>query len=317
MVEMINDMKRFVLFLSLSFILVSSCKKGIDKQPQIVNAVEFVVPEIPFVQDSLLETKSALNTNPISFAWELQDTVGIFPDKGSQVFFSMAEGAGSNTATFDGGGWSLKEASKYYSYYPLVGKFYLNPRSIPVSFDNQVQSNYEGAINSARFLLAATGISNESGSLIFNYSILNTILNVNCTLPAGVYTEMTLETENISFTLDGRYNLFADSPAIVATRKASSISLILEDISLNSKKVLPLYIMLAPVDLAGVQITVTVTESTGRKYVCTKVPSRAYSAGTRYGLTCSSFTEYAADYPDGVGSSEDDMGPDDVVITIK
>ena len=74
--------------------------------------------------------------------------------------------------------------------------------------------------------------------------------------------------------------------------------------------------MLAPVDLNGVTITVTVTESTGRKYVCEKTPSRPYLAGKRYGLTCSSFTEYAANYPEGVDSSDKDLGSDDEVITI-
>ena len=75
--------------------------------------------------------------------------------------------------------------------------------------------------------------------------------------------------------------------------------------------------MLAPVNLNGVTITVTVTESTGRKYVCEKVPSRAYLAGSRYGLTCNAMTEYAAEYPEGIGSYETDLGNDDEIIIIK
>lgn len=311
-------MKKLSLLLFAAILLaLSSCKVdelGIDSS---YKTVEFCVPDIPYYLEDEPLTKSALRTSPIGFIWEETDTVGIFPNQGSQVFFSMENGVGTNTASFDGGGWALKESSSYYSYFPLVGEFYLDPTSIPVSFKDQKQYNATSPISSARFYLAAAGISNGVGGLTFNFNILNVILNVNCTLPAGVYTSLTLSTENELFTEEGRYNLFAPTPAIVSTKKTSSISLALDNISLTEETVLPLYIMLAPVNLNGVTITVTVTESTGRTYVCEKTPSKAYSAGSRYGLTCNNFTEYEAEYPDGVGSSNTPLGPDDEVITIK
>ncbi len=313
-------MKRNILFWFATVIIaVSSCK---DKEedyivmPQAYKTIEFIVPEIPYYPDDDPSTKAALKTDPISFQWEANDTVGIFPNQGSQVFFSMENGVGTNTASFDGGGWALKESSSYYSYFPLEGKFYLNPKSIPVSFEGQKQVSATSPIGSTRFYLAASGVSNGSGGLTFSYNILNVILNVNCTLPAGVYTELTLATENDLFVTGGRYNPFASPPAIVSTKKSSTISLELDDLSLSEETVLPLYIMLSPVDLNGISITVTIKESTGRKYVCEKIPSRPYLAGKRYGLTCNSFTEYAADYPEGVDSSDKDLGPDDEVITI-
>lgn len=312
-------MKRLIsLVLILATVAISSCKEKIEDTVTTASykTIEFKVPDIPYFPDEEPSTKAALKTDPISFAWEVNDTVGIFPNQGSQVFFSMENGVGSNSASFDGGGWALKESSSYYSYFPLVGKFYLNPKSIPVSFEGQKQVSTTSPIGSTRFYLAASGVSNGSGGLTFSYNILNAILNVNCTLPAGVYTKLTLTTENDLFITEGRYNLFASNPAIVNTKKSSTISLDLEDLSLSGESVLPLYIMLAPVDLNGVTITVTVTESTGRKYVCEKTPSRPYLAGKRYGLTCNSFTEYAADYPEGVDSSDQDLGDDDEVITI-
>ncbi len=312
-------MKRsLLLVLLLATVAISSCKEKIEDAITAASykSIEFIVPDIPYYPDDAPSSKAALKTDPIGFQWEANDTVGIFPNQGSQVFFSMENGVGSNSASFDGGGWALKESSSYYSYFPLVGKFYLNPKSIPVSFEGQKQVSTTSPIGSTRFYLAASGVSNGSGGLTFSYNILNAILNVNCTLPAGVYTKLTLTTENDLFITEGRYNLFASNPAIVNTKKSSTISLDLEDLSLTEETVLPLYIMLAPVDLNGVTITVTVTESTGRKYVCEKTPSRPYLAGKRYGLTCNSFTEYAADYPEGVDSSDQDLGDDDEVITI-
>lgn len=305
------------LFLLLGIFCFASCSMNEAGMSSYYRTVSFTAPEIPFIPDEIEATKSALNTNPIGFTWEADDTVGIFPNQGSQVFFSMESGAGTNTATFDGGGWALKEQSSYFSYYPLCGRFYLNPRHIPVSFIGQKQSDATSPFGSARFVLAAKGVSDGSGSLLFNYSILNVILNVNCTLPAGVYTGITLETQDAQFTTDGYFNLFSSAPQIISTRKASSISMALDNLSLSEEAVLPLYIMLAPVNLNGVTITVTVTESTGRKYVCEKVPSRAYLAGSRYGLTCNAMTEYAAEYPEGIGSYETDLGNDDEIIIIK
>lgn len=310
-------MKRIICFFVGTVFFLSSCSVNEFKTDSSFKNISFIVPSIPSFLDGEAETRSALNTNPISFMWEATDTVGIFPNQGSQVFFSMANGVGSNFAIFDGGGWALKESSSYYSYFPLLGRFYLDPKYIPVSFEGQKQSNITSPINSCRFILAASGVSNGTGSLTFNYNILNVILNVNCTLPAGVYTKLTLSTEGNLFTSEGYFNLFSSTPAIISTKKVSSISLELDNISISEETVIPLYIMLAPVNLNGVRITVTVTESTGRTYVCEKVPSKAYSAGARYGLTCNSFTEYAAEYPEGVGVLDTSLGSDDEVITIK
>ena len=296
-----------------------SCTQTVAPDGEAYRSVRFIVPDIPYFPDEGLgeSTKAALKTDPISFIWETNDTVGIFPNQGGQVPFSMESGAGTNTAYFDGGGWALKETSTYFSYYPLQGHFYLDYRDIPVSFEGQHQSSISNPYSNARFFLASKGLSDGKGGLIFNYNILNVILNVNCTLPAGVYTELTLETENDCFALDGHYNLSATTPEIAGSRKSSKISMTLDNLSLPTESVLPLYIMLAPVNLNGVTITVTVNESTGRKYVCEKVPSKAYLAGSRYGLTCNAMTEYAADYPEGVDSSETDLGDDDEVIIIK
>lgn len=313
------NMKRKTLTLVCLCLAIVSCKVEDFKDASSYQRVEFNVPDIPFYLDDEPDTKSAINlsTSPLSFMWEVNDTVGIFPNQGSQVFFSMAKGVGTNSASFDGGGWALKESSSYYSYFPLVGRFYLDPRFVPVSFNGQKQYNASNPIKSARFYLASKGDSNDDGALTFNYNILNVILNVNCTLPAGVYTNLTLSVENNLFTTEGYFNLLAQTPAIVGIKKSSSISLALDNLSLSADGVLPLYFMLAPVNLNGVTITVTVTESTGRKYVCTKAPSREYLAGKRYGLNCTSFTEYQAEYPEGVGSSDVDLGNDDEVITIK
>ena len=84
------------------------------------------------------ETRTSIQSGN-KFIWTANDTVGIFPNTGSQVFFEMTSGAGANTATFDGGGWDFKPSAVYRSYYPLVGEFYLDQTNIPVSYEGQRQ----------------------------------------------------------------------------------------------------------------------------------------------------------------------------------
>ena len=86
--------------------------------------------------DFELEAESRTNfqitSSGAEFSWAANDTVGIFPEEGAQVYFPMTSGTGTKTANFTGGGWALKDASVYAAYYPMIGKFYLDKTAIPV-----------------------------------------------------------------------------------------------------------------------------------------------------------------------------------------
>ena len=220
----------------------------------------------------------------VNFAWEENDMIGIYPNKGSQIFFMIEDGAGSSSATFDGGGWALKQNANYVSYYPFVADFFLSRDEIPVSFAGQKQVGTESPFNGARYFLATEPTSSENGVLRFSYKTLNTIINVNATLPAGTYTKMSLTTEDPLFVEEGTYSL--DDHVIVGTKFTSTLEIELEDVVLTEEGTIPIYIMSAPVDLKGKEVTVRIISSEGQYFECVKTPSKAYEAGTRYGLTC-------------------------------
>lgn len=107
--------------------------------PDIVNGdiryVEFMIPG--FIDEGHdIQTKTTLTSQ--GFVWAEKDTVGIFPSKGNQIYYEMSSGAGSSSAVFDGGGWALKDEYIYSSYYPLKGDFYLDRKSIPVTYSTEV-----------------------------------------------------------------------------------------------------------------------------------------------------------------------------------
>ena len=100
-----------------------------------------------FQFEEVTRSSVTIGESGASFTWDEDDVIGIFPDKGDQVSFAMDEGAGTQTATFSGGGWALKSSAKYAAYYPHV---YENRdmTKIPVSYVGQTQ-NVSSAVSSA------------------------------------------------------------------------------------------------------------------------------------------------------------------------
>ena len=249
----------------------------------IVSHVIFDVPKIEPGDDT--ETRSTLvpSGDNVSFVWEVDDTVGIYPDTGAQVFFSMAGGSGSNIASFDGGGWALRQNSTYSCYYPFVGDIYMDKDKIPVSFSGQKQTGYS-SFGGAKFYLASEGTSSENGALKFTFEMLNTIIRIRATLPAGTYTKASLTVADPMFITEGTYGL--GDHTIVGRTYSNTLEIALEDFTLDEASTVPIYLLSAPVDLQGKEVTVKIISADRVPYTCVKTPSKAYQAGIWYGLAC-------------------------------
>ena len=149
-----SNMKRvFVLGLLLSVTL--SCNEKVASDKDVAESIAYgeydkvtmVIPPLSFDDDGPM-TKVDLDLGTLRYLWAEKDSVGIFPELGSQIYFSMAEGVGQSVATFDGGGWALKRNSAYYSYYPFVADYYIEKEAIPVCFLGQEQVG-NGDLNNA------------------------------------------------------------------------------------------------------------------------------------------------------------------------
>ena len=250
--------------------------------------VVFETPTIPIVDEvSTKVTVSPNGTTSYNYLWEAADTVGIFPNTGSQVFFSMSVGAGTASASFNGGAWLLRESSQYYSYYPFVGDMYLEADRIPVDFTGQRQtgvSTYDGA----NFYMATSGTTANDGSLRFSYGMLNTVLRMDATLPVGTYTKMMLSLDEPLFAKEGYYDLTSNNPSIVVERRSKTQEIALQNFTVSSASTpVSVYISQAPLDLRGKTMTVSIEASDGRSYSYAAHPSKVYDAGTCYRFNCS------------------------------
>ncbi len=284
-------MKSRVFFLFCAFVALCLTACDTSKPESSVSKLRFSADDYVFLDDAPQTKTSVVNMN--SFIWTANDTVGIYPNTGSQVFFSMTTGAGAGSAEFDGGGWAFKASSLYYSYYPFIGDIYLDRNHIPVSFIGQKQPSTTSTdhIGPFDYMYTDPTSSVEGGDLHFTYHHLCCIIAPNLTLPAGTWTKLAITAPNKVFALDGYYDLMASEPAIIPTRTSEQIQIDLEGITLTQETTFRVFVMSAPVYLKNTEITVSVRNSQGKEFQCKKTPSRDYPAGTIGGLSCNSWTE--------------------------
>ena len=112
-------MTRFYTILCMLFLL-AACSEKPEITKNVVDSVNFELTPLNY-DDGEVATKTTISDNGsgFSFAWAADDVLGIYPDSGSQVYFTLESAGGTTSASFDGGGWEFKNGAKYYSYYPL------------------------------------------------------------------------------------------------------------------------------------------------------------------------------------------------------
>lgn len=289
---MINsrNMKSTFRVAVLAFVILSvglSCNKA----DMPVRSVVFKID--PYQQnydDGPLTRTSIINNG--TFIWAEGDTVGIYPNSGSQVFFAMESEAGASSAKFDGGGWAFKPSAVYYSYYPFIGDIYLDRTHIPVRFVGQKQTSISDVEHIGPFDYMYTLPSSASnGEVSFTYKHLCCIIRPLVTLPAGTWTKLAITAPSKVFATKGYFDLTAVSPEIVPTATSEQIQIDLEGITLTEQTSFMIYVLSAPVDLKGKEIIVSVRNSLGQEFQCKKTPSYVYTAGFIGGLTCNSWVE--------------------------
>ncbi|MBR5035201.1 MAG: hypothetical protein IKX71_07825 [Bacteroidales bacterium] len=286
-------MKRIGLLLLLSVTLsfLTACEHTDPTSESLVNKLTFSADDFILLDDTP-QTKTSIVDNT-TFIWTQNDTVGIYPNTGSQVFFEMTSGAGAGNAEFDGGGWAFKASSVYYSYYPFIGDIYLDRNHIPVVFTGQKQPSTASTahIGPYDYMYTDPTSSVEGGDLHFTYHHLCCIIRPNVTLPAGTWTKLAVTAPSKVFALEGYYDLMAELPVIIPTKTSSQIQIDMDNIVLTEETTFRIFIMSAPVSLKDVEITVSVRNSQGQEYQCKKTPTRNYPAGSIGGLTCNTWTE--------------------------
>ena len=208
--------------------------------------------------------------NAIKFRWSYGDKMGIFPDTGDQVCFTIDDSqAGSLTARFDGGGWGLKQSHSYSVYFPYIRDIDLTKESIPMDYTGQVQTGINTYTHLGQYdYLASDAVSPTGSSLSFTMNHLGSIILLKLkATEAGNFTYMTLSAGNEVFTSKAELNIAGGTPVVTAAEKSNSMTLQLQDVTTSSaNEEFTLSMMTLPVDLSAETLKVFLTRDDGKLF---------------------------------------------------
>lgn len=284
----------------LSLILLASCSivedneelsEIVDNSEEYTKLTMFTTPAEIVEDCSLTRIDVDWGASEINFPWAASDVVGIFPTSGSQLYFSMENGVGTNYVTFDGGGWALIRTADYYSYFPFVPEFYIDKDAIPLTFIGQEQ-NGNGDPSKAQLgnycHQVAKGVYNETtNSLDFSYQRLGSLFRFRIPVDAGTYESLLVEVEGNLIAYEGTFKAINIDGKIHNAKYTDSIELTLKNVSFDGDGTLVAFMMLPPFDYLHKQITFTLTKSDGtivkasglgQNFLATK----AYGYGPKY-----------------------------------
>ncbi|MBO4662892.1 MAG: fimbrillin family protein [Bacteroidaceae bacterium] len=182
--------------------LLASCS-GIDEMKETASDGEIrhaVVRIAPYTFDDG-ETRTGLTykDNKITFSWDDDETIGVFPIapySGSQAYkhLERSEDDG-HVAVFDGAGWKIRPEATYAAYYPYNGSLTSETTfdKIPVSLKRQVQDGYNNLAHIGRNYdyMCATATAPRRGDIEFNFKHITSIVQLEVILPEpGVITNV-------------------------------------------------------------------------------------------------------------------------------
>lgn len=268
------------------WLAVSACSTENEiLQPSTLQQITISAKD--FELDSNSRTSFKMTEKGAEFSWATNDTIGIFPNEGAQAYFPMIAGAGTKTASFTGGGWALKDASTYAAYYPFIGNFYLNKQAIPVDYSGQVQTrNASTAHLGAYDYMTASPSMPQNGLVDFEFNHLGALVQVELNLQQSSNLNLLeLTTDDEAFVYQGKIDLMASQTVIAATQKSNSFKIQLKDIETKEEdQTITVYLMLAPTDLSGKKLKVSVQDYNGLVQEG-EITGKKFEAGIAYALS--------------------------------
>ena len=280
------------IFQALSLLLLSTACNHNDLQEQIsftdeVQEICATIKDFEFEQFDYSRTSITIAEDGPRYTWAETDTIGIFPDAGRQVEFSMANGVGTTSARFTGGGWGLKSTSTYAAYFPLIGKYYLDKTQIPVDYTGQLQDGNGSTTHLGTYdYLAAPASKVNNGIVSFNFERLGCLVQLKLTISkATTISSVTLTSTTKEFITKGYFDLTELRPAIKSTQKAKSVTIDLKNVKTTEKdEIVTVYFWTAPVDLSDDKIIMKV-QSNQVDIPEIVINGKNFEAGNAYALS--------------------------------
>ena len=276
-------MKRYFLPIVLLALLAGCTSETFNTESldnELVSHVTMTATD--FVLDNDTRTSLELTSSGLSFTWAESDIVGIFPNAGDQVKFPMTAGAGTKSASFDGGGWALRNNYSYAAYYPFSKANYDNSyTALQISYLGQKQSaNNSTAGLGAYDYMVATASMPESGSVAFNFQHVGSVLYIQLTSPdAATFTKLILSADEAIFTTEATMNI--SDGTLTSTSTSKEMTLDLANIEVEAGGTLSAWMLVAPVNATDKTLKATLTTS-GSKTYSVDLTGKNFQTGKAY-----------------------------------
>lgn len=201
-------MKKIGFALMALFASCSTENESVEMLEQNVKQITFSIEDmIPEDMESRV-----FRDDKGQYLWEQNDSLGVFPNLGGQVGFGIEEKyVGTTDATFNGGGWALRNGYTYSAYSPY--NFYnRNVKAVPMSYMGMVQDgNNSKSHLSSRIFMASKPVTVTNGELVFSMSSRGTMIELALTLPqAATYTSVDLYTSDEILPVEVTFDLQSD-----------------------------------------------------------------------------------------------------------
>lgn len=261
--------KNNILLQAAVIVMVAACSDPYLPKDDMDGECASVIMRMPSAEfDDVITTRAEANVGSnITFVWSETDVVGIFPETGSQLYFSMADGAGKSSAVFDGGGWAMKKTASYYSYFPFYPDFYFDRTAIPMTFEGQVQhGNGDPAhadLGEYNYMVANGVYDETSKTMEFSYKRLATLFRFMVPVAAGTYTSLTVSADSECIPSSGTFNSIEIDYAIDNPVYTDELTLELNDAVLESDGTLVGWMVLPPFNLSNQQLTISIIDNKG------------------------------------------------------
>ena len=308
---------------SIALLSLASCTDEVQElageQSQALKQIVMTTQDFQPEADS--RTVYQVADGAVKCTWAENDTVGVFPDKGGQVYFPMISGAGTKNASFDGEGWALKDGRTYGAYYPFIADILLDRNAVPVSYAGQTQAGNGSMAHLGDYdYMVAAPTAPEYGSAQFMFKHLSALVQLKITVPQpATLTSVKLVTENNLFFVEGEVDLMETTPSIAPITPANEIELALQDISTTqANQEVMLYMMIPPTNLRAQTLKAIFQTDKGKEEVV--LDSKNFQSGTIY-LLSGEMEGAVAGYKDGVvtiteaGTMKQLLGDDYLNIT--
>lgn len=250
---------------------------------RFVNGVVMEVADIPFDEgSSILRSAMSEDASGLTFTWSDGDKTGVYSSTDGFALFNLTAGAGTSSAKFDGGGFTLTDGATYYSFFPYAAAA-TDKTAVPVDFSGQTLTQDNDMTSPmTRDYLYASAVAN-AGNALFNYSHIGSFVRTKLTMPAStavesvdfipMYSELT-QTATVDVTA-------ASNPLTAATTSPKT-TLALSGVSVPSSGELTLWGAMAPQDLSATNEAVAIVAHSGTDIYSARVAGKNLQAGKAY-----------------------------------